>query len=843
MKATNTNKFSAKVITLAVQSAMIAMFVAPLAARADDTPSAEVTALTKPTNSVNVGAEYVPISSAKFGEYNGLDQRGTYMIGNFDMRGGDAYNAANGGDGTKRVEIKGNDLGTTSRDMSLDISDQGKWSFGFGYDELRHNITNTYQTPFLGAMGGNNFTLPSNFGIIDTKDTRPLGGATTLYTAAPGANVLTPAQIADFNTTDVYSQRENSKFNAGFVFNSQWNMKFDYNHLQQSGAKLQGVGGDQSTGNPVGGGVGGIAGGIFAGQTPMVIMTPTNYTTDTFNFALNWAGDKSYATASYYGSMFRDAYSEVNFNNPFFTQTTANAINTGNTTLVLPQDAISTMPGNDFNQVNVNGGFNFTPTTKLVGGVSYARNSQHDAYSTSVGQLSMTPSGYPQSSLNGLVATTHADMKLTDQSTKDLQLSASVKYDKRDNQTASNGYNFYTMQQTPVSPFVGTSAVNTPMSNSKTQFNLAGDYRIDKSQKLNLAYDYEAIQRSCNGVTYPQSNPVTTAGNAYNYGLQPYTASTCAEVPASKENKFTATYKVKASESLNLNAGLGYADRVAEVNQLFYNPMQVNGTTAAASNNEGFEVPGFMSYMDASRREEILKVGANWQASEKLSISANGRYTFDRFDESTYGVQNGRSYSFNLDATYAENEYRMFSVYATTQNKSRDMTNLLQGSSTTATAPTTAKLNIPAGSQTWTNNLTENDLTLGVGAKQGGLMANKLELSGDLTYSLDKTSYSTVFNYAAQDSNGNTCSSVYYLTCGSTPDIKSDMLQLKLAGVYKVDKDSKVRVGYMFQRLNATDYLYNAYQYGSTPTSLLPTNQQAPSYSVNVVSVSYTITY
>jgi hypothetical protein len=250
--------------------------------------------------------------------------------------------------------------------------------------------------------------------------------------------------------------------------------------------------------------------------------------------------------------------------------------------------------------------------------------------------------------------------------------------------------------------------------------------------------------------------------------------------------------------------------------------------------------------MDASRIQDILKFGANWQANDKLSFGFNGRYNLDSYG-SQFGVQDGRSYSVNLDANYAQSEHTLFSAYATTQNKSRDLTNAVQAASALPTSNAlvngATKLSIPAGSQSWTNSLTENDLTVGVGAKQGGLMGNKLDLSGDLTYSLDKTSYSTVFNYASQDVYGNTCSSVYYQTCGSAPDITSDLLQLKLVGTYTIDKVSKVRVGYTFQRLNATDYFYNAYQYGSTPTSLLPTNQQAPSYSINVVSVSYAISF
>jgi hypothetical protein len=39
--------------------------------------------------------------------------------------------------------------------------------------------------------------------------------------------------------------------------------------------------------------------------------------------------------------------------------------------------------------------------------------------------------------------------------------------------------------------------------------------------------------------------------------------------------------------------------------------------------------------------------------------------------------------------------------------------------------------------------------------------------------------------------------------------------------------------------LSSDDYLYNAYQYGYTPATLLPTNQQSPSYEMNAIFAAY----
>jgi MtrB/PioB family decaheme-associated outer membrane protein len=806
MKAPHSGKFSANVITLAVQGALVAMFAAPLGVFAQGEANEKVTALTQPTNSVEIGVENTSRDSAKFGEYNGLNKSGTDPIGNFSVRGGDAYNAYYGGDGTNRWEIKGTDLGTTSRELSGNVSNQGKWSLGIGYDELRHNITDTYQTPFQGSMGGNNFTLPTTFAVISTT--------------APGTNSLTPTQKSSSQTQDVHTDRENTSFNAKYIFDSRWDVKFDFNHLAQSGAKLLGVAGEQGI-------LGGDGNYTWAGQTPLVLMNPTNYTTDNFNLALNWVGDKGYVSTSYFGSMFRDGYNGLSFNNTFVKGAVLPGVNTtGTVPTAFPLDTMSTMPSNDFNQLSLSGGYAFTSVTKLVGGLSYGRNTQNDAYSASG---VMVAGGLPQSSLNGQVVTTHADMKLTNQTTKDLLLSAGFKYNQRDNQTASNTYKWNDINEAAAS---SEASVNAPMSNKKTQLELAGDYRIEKSQKLRLSYEYEEIKRWCNNAA---ANNAQGSLNAAYSGIAAYSAATCAQVPDSKENKLAANYKLKASDDVSFSAGYGYSRRSSDISPSFYNPMQaVNTPVGTGSVGEGFEIPGFMAYFQTSRKEQLLKAGVNWQANEKFFLSLNGRYTDDKYD-STYGVQNGQSESLNLDATYSYDKNSSVSAYATTQNSSRDLTNLYGVTATTATA---TRLNIPVGG-TWTNKLKESDTIIGLGTKKGGLMGGKLDLAGDLTYSLGKTGYGTQLNYANADTLGNTCSSAFYLTCGNLPDIKNEMVQLKLTGGYKIDKASKVMMGYIYQHLKSNDYFYNAYQFGSTPTTLLPTNQQAPSYSVNVVTVSY----
>ena len=373
-------------LALAVASALITM---QAHAEGDD----DATALKMPSNSVEVGGTNISKSAAKFGEYSGFNKEGGYLNLNIDARGGNGYSNNEGG-GTLRWSVLGTDLGLTSRTFGASISDQGKWNLSVGFDELQHNITDSYQTPYQGSMGGNRFALPSGFGT------------------ATNTTALNTTQKAAYHTEDIHSTRQNTSFSAGLLLNPNFSLNFDFNHLDQSGAKLMAFGSSS---------VGG-AGTEKVSILPM----PTKYQTETVNLALNWMGEKGHLTTSYYGSFFHDSYDRVAFQ----TWNTANAMQT-----------MSTAPSNELHQLNLDGNYALTSKTKLTGNYSYGRNTQNEAFNVDQGML---VSGFtlPTASLNGLVITQNANLKVTDQTFKNLTLSAGLKYNERDNQTPSNVYRF-----------------------------------------------------------------------------------------------------------------------------------------------------------------------------------------------------------------------------------------------------------------------------------------------------------------------------------------------------------------------------------------------------------------
>ena len=776
---THNDEMKVSIMALAIRFALMTSITLPLSNLA--IADAATDALTKPTSTIDFGTLYSTNPSARFGQYNGLNSEGAYGIGAFDIRGGNGYNQdSNSG---LRWKLGGSNLGTTSRSLDGSISNQGKWKINLGYDELQHNITDSFQTPFLGDPGQNNFTLPSNFGSINTKS------------GTPGTRSLSNAQKNAFHNENESVNRKTGSFNTTYTFSDQWSAEVDYKHLDQSGSKLIGTGSQ--------GGIGLVGGLTAKGEGVNILFNPTSYQTDNINTTLNWKGDKGHLSGGYFGSIFHDDYNSLNWQNPMATNATRSCSGVN----CYSNNSMSTAPSNSLHQANLTGGYDFTSTTKLAGGFSYGYNQQNSSYApTLIPQFSgtsynmMQANGLPTSSLNGVVETKHGDIKLTNQSIKDLTLTVGYKINERDNNTNSNVYKYKDIGD------ANYTGVNTPYSNRKMQYEVSAAYRLTKAQNINLGYEHENINRWCNGVI----------GGAQ-----------CVSSPTTNEDKMNLNYRLKALEDVSFNAGYTYANRKATNDPSFranagsYDPTL--GAVAHSALNAG-NFLGYIAYPYANRNQNVGKAGVNWQVTQKLDLGINGRYTYDTYD-ATLGVQNGQSAGVNVDTTYNFTENSNVSAYWNWQNGQRNLRSGNNGSQ------------ISAPTNIWTNQLEDNSQTVGFMGRHGGLFNNKLEFVADLSYALDTTTYSTQVPYDSA------CGTTAKLTCGNLSPIRNELWMLKLVSNYKVLKDGKISLTYLYQQLNSNDYYYNGQQYGYTPNALMPTNLQQQSYAVNVVALSYSYAF
>ena len=807
------NKMMARsILTIAIQGALGVMFAVPMTVLADD----DVSALTNPTNTVDAELKSVSASSAKFGEYNGLNKGGTYLIGNANLRGGDAYGQ---GDGLTRWSVLVNDLGTTSDSVQANYGKQGEWNVGFGFDQLQHNITDSYSSPFVGNPGGNSFLLPSNFGVVSTAASHPLG-----------TQQLSATQLGDFNTYNVYTKRDNSSLTAGYNLNSHWNFQVDFNEDLQSGAKLT-----QAASN---GASQGSTNGFWKTESPVTLMAPTNYRTESLNLAANWQQDTSFMTVSYFMSYFRNADTSLTWDNALTSGTGTQGSN-------YQLNMLSTMPDSDFYQLNVKGGTTLSPTMKIAGGLSYGTNTQNTAFLVDPNVLQPT-FALPAGSLSGLVNSTNANVKLTDQYSKDLTLSAGLKYDLRDNETPSNVYHYYDLDGGLQSPTIALTAqgprvnINTPFSYQKDDLELAADLRIDSKHNLRFAYVHEDMKRWCNNLAYAAASAVGTAPVG-GYAASPAGAN-CDVVTSDYEDTVSVNYRGKAGSDLNYNAGYSFADRQSTYDHNAYTALnnQTPGNQVGLVNAS--DMVGFLAGYEASRLESVIKGGVNWQADDALTLGVNAKYIQDSYPDSTLGIQSGHSGSVNFDVTYAASESSVHSVYLSYQSRDRSELDGQGGSTLTTNYYSPSML---APTNIWQNSLTDQSVTLGYAMTQKGLMTGKLDIKGDVSLSVAQSQYNVRLNPGYTSGSGAslttpaTCASAAILACGDLPSIYYNTFDLTLKAKYQVDNRSKFILGYQYQQLLSSDYVLNTYQYGYTPTTAMPTNQQAPNYAISVVTAAY----
>ncbi len=790
----------ARPITIALRAALATLAVASVAPSA--MADGALDKLIKPTNTLDIGGIYLNQSSDLFGQYNGLENSGPTLLGGFDLRGGDGYGQQ---PGANTWFVQGSKLGTTSRSVSGGIANQGSWSLGLSFDQLRNyggdsltTAPGSFQTPLLGNPGGNVYTLPSTFGYISTAGT--------------GTQGLTADQQQFFHTDHLYVQRNTTRLDASHQLKLGWDLTFHWTSIRETGAILASAMVDSLTG-----GIITQSGTRFTsnlgGQKTLGLPYPTQYKTNNFQLALNWAGEKGFFTGAYYGSMFHDDYNGVWFPNPYRNNVTTGAV-VGST---YPLDVESTPPSNTDNELQFSGGYHFNPKTLLVAGYSYGRNTQNMSYAYEPAQIGTGPTslgGLPVGSLDGLVVTQHANWSLTHQTTKTMTLSAGMIYSKRDNQTASYLYNFEAPDSGPGTDWF--SVYNIPMSNSHLQTKLGGDWRFLPGQRLHLALQNERVERWCDSNAYT-ANLVTPNDLYTGTGVSP---TGCAAVPQSRENTVKLDYYLRPHGSLNFLAGVKWANRKATLNTSYYNPI-------TDMNSGEADMPGWVAFFDASRRQLQGHFGVNWMVNSEFTMSLDGAVGNDQYGDSVLGRQSGHDATVDLEGDYQLGNQRSASVFATWQRQATDGVSAASG----------------AGFN-WVTGLRDQALTLGAAFKQAGLMDDKLSLMASLSYSEDTNNENTAVvpgsgSKAAATALSCATPSTSGYTCGNVPDLKTKITRLDLAAKYKLNPQSALHFGYMYARYDVNDYMYLAQMMGYTPTSVLPWNEQNPTVSVNAVYAEY----
>jgi len=778
--------------------AIAAMVFVPAAHAADD--SNLIRELTQPTNLIEIGALYVDKSSAKFGEYNGLDKSGGYFIGNFRL-----YGATNP-DSAFRWRVQGTDLGLDTRSVTGDVGEQGRYRITFGYDQIPRNYSDTYQTIWNGA-GSTSLTLPAGYpaaasrlavtstpaGLLSNWNNIQSPNATATTTGGGPAFVI-PALM---HNVDIGTERKRSNVGVAAPLGLGWDFKASVKHEEKDGTKLTGVN------------MGGFSG------VSALLPEPINSTTDQFEAAVSYADEKANLSIGYYGSLYRN---DTNL----WTVENAGANNS-----VLNNVArLQGYPDNEMHQLNLSGGYKFSPMTRLLVTASYARLTQNEPFIDPPAGSTWVLS---EKSANAKTINKFLLARLTSRPVKDLTVNAQYKYEDRDNQTPVATF----LTTRGDSPGTSTQFSNTPLNRRLQQFDLTGDYALGRGQAVKLEYERQEIKRTADGDESPFK-----ADKTY-------------------ENSGRIEYRKTMADQLTGRLSYVYSERrVKEYEQGNPQPTSPPPPLPAADP----ALTGFEQFFLADRNRQKLRGLVDYQASDALSLQGAVDFNRDSYPSSQFGLKKSESWQLTLDAAYAANENLAINGFYTYESlkTQEDSLAIARGLTTTILVPhvsgppcapyTNVANTLPADYFTdpcrqWSEEQADHVHTLGVGFKYTGLLSGRLVLLGDVNYARARTpinvSGGTYYNTGIPSSpTGNV-----FVAAQPFPDITSEMTDLRLTGIYAVDRASAIRVAYWYRHLKSADWAYDAYT--NSALGVLAIQNYigpaivSPNYSVHVIGVSY----
>jgi MtrB/PioB family decaheme-associated outer membrane protein len=272
------------------------------------------------SGTLDVGVGSVSDKSSKFGEYNGLNKKGGFFIGDGAVR-------SRGEDGAY-WNLNASNLGLDSRSLDAEGGQQGKYKLLLKYDELPHFISDSAQTPFVGN-GGASLTLPAGFPAATTA-TMPLAGT--------------------LQQVDLATQRNRLGVGASWIPLRDWEYAVNFRHETKEGTKR-------------------TAGAFFVNSAQLV--EPVDYVTDQVDASASYTVGKWQAKLAYYGSSFRNNNDSLNWQNPFTFLPGFPGAGAGQ--LALP-------PDNQFHQVLASAGYQFSDRTRASADIAFGRMTQNDNF-------------------------------------------------------------------------------------------------------------------------------------------------------------------------------------------------------------------------------------------------------------------------------------------------------------------------------------------------------------------------------------------------------------------------------------------------------------------------------
>ena len=331
------------------------------------------------TAQYTAGASYVSEDAARFGDANGYNEKGGYLL---------ADGAGRHADDRQRVVWSMEDLGLDSRRLTLSGNRSGTIDYRLDYRGLPHYLFDTTATVFRENADGR-LVLPSG------------------WIRAPVTSQMT-ALDASLLPQDIASQRDMLDLGVRLHPRESLEIYTDYRRQARTGTTITGA-------------------SFF--NTASQLPAPIDQHTEEFAVGLRHLGRRGTWDLGYRGSFFEDGLHSLSWDNPFASAPGA------------ARGTLAEAPDNSFQSLSLGGAFRFLTRTALTFSAGIGRGEQNDAFLPYTSNTQLAVSALPRASLDGAVDTTHVAITVSTQPSSRLRLRAAYRYDQRDNRTPISLWN------------------------------------------------------------------------------------------------------------------------------------------------------------------------------------------------------------------------------------------------------------------------------------------------------------------------------------------------------------------------------------------------------------------
>jgi MtrB/PioB family decaheme-associated outer membrane protein len=643
--------------------------VMTMAVAADADPEAEALAdLVRPQSRIELGVGVLSAASFAAGNYSGLDRKGAYLIGSFDLRG-NQYRYLNPDDDGTRWRLAGNNLGLDGRALWGELGKQSRYRLTFGFETIPRLNSDSYQTPFLGG-GTDRLALPGGF----------QRGATT----AAMANLTDSAKA--FN---VESRRQHAEVGGSWWLNSDWELRGSLRNDDRDGTRLRGL-------------EFGFDGGPMRSA---LLPEPINNRTQLIDASLAWTGEDQRMIFTYHGSLFRNHLDSLVWDNPYSNAPWVGGNSGLPADFPLASGRASLAPDNQFHQLGVTGAVDFSATTRLTVTANRGRMTQNQAFLPYTITPGLADTGLPRASLGGLVETTFLQSRLAMRPIRPLSLSAGIRYEDRDNRTPQSEYLYVGGDVLP-QPARGTASdeirTNLPHSRRLLQITAEADYRLSPRAAVKAGWENESIRRTFSEVERTSEN--TYRLEIRQTGAGEWTANGGLALLQRRGTQylFNAPYLASYTSAALIAEDAAANHCTSPIDCIRLGPLQKKFFLA-----------------DRDRRRVRLAMGYTPDVPLSLQFRLDGND--DRYPQTDYGVNRQKSWSASTEVSVGFNEDFNATLFYTFDNQqSRERTRQVIDTTRTGTPDSD-----------WVNQLADRTSSFGFALRHKGLLGGKLDLNLD----------------------------------------------------------------------------------------------------------------